>query len=296
VAGGGGAGAAAAPGGSSGNTTIVYHRTKNSLQRAGVQSATPGAALTWVNAASAPQLAAAAQAAAAKAASAAEAKRQRAVARLRAKRDRAAAAAALQRSRRQKAAAAAVAGKAHARQLRPTKLVRIGGKLYSVTAQGLRCAEGAGSAAAAAANAAPSAHALATPRKLHPATPSAAPSAALGRTPGRGPALSAVARSLRNVRSRRLAQRAADRRGLCMEYCRRGECALARAGTCPRTHDPSKVAVCPAWLQGRCGDAAACKLQHKILPDLMPVCTFYLQVRASVCVCVGGCQSATTWV
>jgi hypothetical protein len=46
---------------------------------------------------------------------------------------------------------------------------------------------------------------------------------------------------------------------------------------CKFVHDPSKVAVCPKWLQGRC-EAVACPLQHQQQPDLMPVCTFFLQV------------------
>lgn len=46
---------------------------------------------------------------------------------------------------------------------------------------------------------------------------------------------------------------------------------------CKFVHDPGKVAVCPKWLQSRCEDAA-CPLQHQLRPELMPVCTFFLQV------------------
>lgn len=46
---------------------------------------------------------------------------------------------------------------------------------------------------------------------------------------------------------------------------------------CKYVHDSSKVAVCPKWLQGRCADDA-CPLQHQLRPELMPVCSFFLQV------------------
>jgi hypothetical protein len=94
----------------------------------------------------------------------------------------------------------------------------------------------------------------------------------------RARAASALARSLRTIRARVLAARAAERRGLCLDFCRSGECAAARAGRCPHAHEPAKVAVCARWLAGACAAGAACKLQHRVLPELMPVCTFYLQV------------------
>jgi hypothetical protein len=58
---------------------------------------------------------------------------------------------------------------------------------------------------------------------------------------------------------------------------RHGQCALAHAGRCPKVHDPAKVAVCTRWLLGRC-DGKACRLQHRVAPELMPACTFFLQV------------------
>ena len=54
-------------------------------------------------------------------------------------------------------------------------------------------------------------------------------------------------------------------------------------------HDPTKVRVCARWLQGRC-TADPCLLQHQVVPDLMPVCSFFLQVgscsrRGCCCSC-----------
>lgn len=62
------------------------------------------------------------------------------------------------------------------------------------------------------------------------------------------------------------------RRGVCRERAK-----------CRYVHDRSKVAVCPAWLQGRCPlEGAVCPLQHERRPDLMPVCSFFLQVRTAL--------------
>ena len=58
---------------------------------------------------------------------------------------------------------------------------------------------------------------------------------------------------------------------------RTGQCREQQAGKCSLVHDPTAVAVCPRWLQGSCSNAA-CLLQHCRCPDVMPVCTFYLQV------------------
>ena len=60
---------------------------------------------------------------------------------------------------------------------------------------------------------------------------------------------------------------------------RSGVCKKRSNGTCKYCHDVSKVAVCPAWLSGHCL-ADPCSLQHVHVPSLMPVCTFFLQVRA----------------
>ena len=61
-----------------------------------------------------------------------------------------------------------------------------------------------------------------------------------------------------------------------MPIRRTGRCSERQ--TCRYVHDASKVAVCPHWLQGRCSDEA-CPLQHQHRPELMPVCTFFLQVN-----------------
>lgn len=50
------------------------------------------------------------------------------------------------------------------------------------------------------------------------------------------------------------------------------------SGRCPHIHDPTKVAVCPRWLAGSCSESS-CPLQHRRLPDLMPLCSYFLQVR-----------------
>jgi hypothetical protein len=221
-------GLAVAAGGSSGNTAIVYHSTSTQLRRAGVRSLTPGAALTWVNGDSAPELAQHAREAAAKAAGAAAVKRKRAAERLQAQHGRTAAAGAVRRAWRARAAAAAGAGRSRVRggtgpaasENRPTKLLRIGSGLYSVTAQGLRRAEAPTMPATAAAGAATSAQ-EARP-VLPPGMVSAPPALVRGGSlrSRRTLASSALARSLRNVRARALAQRAAEQRGLCLHFCR----------------------------------------------------------------------------
>ncbi|GIL77477.1 hypothetical protein Vretimale_2965 [Volvox reticuliferus] len=91
----------------------------------------------------------------------------------------------------------------------------------------------------------------------------------------------AAQRILAKARMRRAAAQAIKARGYCPDYCRTGVCSLSRdisSGRCPHTHDPSKVAVCSRWLAGSCTDAS-CHLQHRRVPDLMPLCTYFLQVR-----------------
>lgn len=39
--------------------------------------------------------------------------------------------------------------------------------------------------------------------------------------------------------------------------------------------------MCPAWLGGHCGEDS-CPLQHALVPELMPACTFFLQVPPSL--------------
>lgn len=59
---------------------------------------------------------------------------------------------------------------------------------------------------------------------------------------------------------------------------RTGTCAEQAYRQCSLLHDKSKVAVCPAWLNGSCPNSAECNLQHKACLDLMPLCTFFLKV------------------
>ena len=51
------------------------------------------------------------------------------------------------------------------------------------------------------------------------------------------------------------------------------------AHTPARVPRPAQVAVCPRWLAGSCrAGESACPLQHRRVPDLMPLCSFFLQV------------------
>ncbi len=63
--------------------------------------------------------------------------------------------------------------------------------------------------------------------------------------------------------------------------CRTGRCLGQEKGTCRYLHKPDTVAVCPRWVQGKCSDGK-CRLQHRLCPDLMPICTFFLQVRPQI--------------
>ena len=62
-----------------------------------------------------------------------------------------------------------------------------------------------------------------------------------------------------------------------MVTCRTGRCEAQAKGRCQLGHDPTKVAVCQRWLLGNC-NTVACPLQHSRCPEVMPVCTFFLQV------------------
>jgi hypothetical protein len=66
----------------------------------------------------------------------------------------------------------------------------------------------------------------------------------------------------------------------CPVYCHTGRCPRRGRG-CPLRHDPTKRAVCPLWLQGKCGLGATCPLQHQRRPELMPACVHYLQGRCT---------------
>ncbi|GIL64783.1 hypothetical protein Vafri_18661 [Volvox africanus] len=85
----------------------------------------------------------------------------------------------------------------------------------------------------------------------------------------------AAQRILAKARMRRAAAQAVKERGYCPDYCR---------GSCPHTHDPTKVAVCSRWLAGTCTDAN-CHLQHRLVPDLMPLCTYFLQGKCNAADC-----------
>lgn len=63
-------------------------------------------------------------------------------------------------------------------------------------------------------------------------------------------------------------------------YCRTGKCEEQAKGQCRLLHDRTKVAVCPAWLNGSCA-TLDCPLQHEARPELMPLCTFFLKVNQS---------------
>ena len=61
----------------------------------------------------------------------------------------------------------------------------------------------------------------------------------------------------------------------CLYFCHLGRCAREK---CPYLHDPSRVAVCRAFLLGTCAAGEACPLVHdrSLPPDRVPVCTHFL--------------------
>ena len=61
---------------------------------------------------------------------------------------------------------------------------------------------------------------------------------------------------------------------------RTGKCSGRLQGTCAYQHDSAKVAVCTSWLLTGACTAAKCVLQHRLCPDLMPLCSFFLQASA----------------
>ena len=68
----------------------------------------------------------------------------------------------------------------------------------------------------------------------------------------------------------------------CPIFCRTGGCPLRAQDSCHLVHDTSKVAVCPAWLAGSCKRGLACRLQHTAVRELMPLCTFFMQVLEQI--------------
>lgn len=255
-------GSAAGPGqlitrpAANGTVKLVYKKNRNKLERTGVQAAVAGASLTWVNASSAPHLAAAAQAAVAATAAAVAAKRAQQKERLQQIQQRRQQRLQKQQQMRQQllqkkrqasataAAAAAGTSKAAVKQGAPGffKLVRIGGQLYYSTSQGLCSAaaarllarkslgystglghHGAGTARAAAA----AAKGLGVRKVIAKPSSSSSllaarqrPAAAAAGVAKRLLSSSAVARSLAVARGRHAAKKAAARRGLCLHFCK----------------------------------------------------------------------------
>eukprot|EP00877_Chromochloris_zofingiensis_P014502 jgi/Chrzof1/9305/UNPLg00273.t1 len=249
------------------NCTILYRRQRNKLERAGVKAAVGNGSLTWVNS-QAHQLQAQVDAAIANAAAAAVQKRMRQQARQ------------LEQQHGSKHTTPRrirPSCKGHmsvrAQQMKRTgrkviKLVQVGGQMYYATEKGLSSLQAVNARASAA---------QVKPAPVQASSIVRAPSLAPVRNKTQQLATTAVQRSLRNARARHRADKAAKSRGLCLFYCKHGHCELAKANQCEKVHDPSKVAVCPKWLAGKCR-SKTCRLQHKVLPELMPVCSYFLQV------------------
>ena len=64
--------------------------------------------------------------------------------------------------------------------------------------------------------------------------------------------------------------------------CRTGKCQGRLKGACPFSHDSAKVAVCSSWLLTGTCTTPQCALQHRRCPDLMPLCSFFLQASLQV--------------
>jgi hypothetical protein len=82
--------------------------------------------------------------------------------------------------------------------------------------------------------------------------------------------------SLHNARLR-----LAKKKKYCQFFTRFGKC-NKDDGKCPYVHDPSKIAVCTKFLNGLCANAN-CKLTHKVIPERMPDCSYYLQGKNFHC-------------
>ncbi|KAM1774460.1 hypothetical protein ACFX12_043830 [Malus domestica] len=63
--------------------------------------------------------------------------------------------------------------------------------------------------------------------------------------------------------------------GYCQFFTRFGKCNKDDE-KCPYIHEPSKVAVCTKFLKGLCSNPN-CKLSHKVIPERMLDCSYYLQ-------------------
>ncbi|XP_074563443.1 uncharacterized protein LOC141820061 isoform X2 [Curcuma longa] len=69
--------------------------------------------------------------------------------------------------------------------------------------------------------------------------------------------------------------RLAKKKQYCQFFTRFGKC-NKKGGKCPYIHDPSKVAICTKFLNDSCSNSD-CKLTHKIIPERMPDCSYFLQ-------------------
>ncbi|XP_062229336.1 uncharacterized protein LOC133927080 isoform X2 [Phragmites australis] len=76
--------------------------------------------------------------------------------------------------------------------------------------------------------------------------------------------------SLHTVRSR-----LAKKQQYCQFFTRFGECKKS-GGKCSYIHDRAKVAICTKFLKGLCSNTS-CKLTHKVLPERMPDCSYFLR-------------------
>lgn len=68
---------------------------------------------------------------------------------------------------------------------------------------------------------------------------------------------------------------------LCGRFIRTGKCPrrfASGAARCTRRHDADKVAVCTRWLAGICrgGEGGGCPLTHRVIPERMPACSYFL--------------------
>lgn len=60
----------------------------------------------------------------------------------------------------------------------------------------------------------------------------------------------------------------------CLFFCKFGKCSKSDE-ECRFVHDKAKVAVCRAFLKGRCEKGDKCLLTHAVQAEKMPVCVFF---------------------
>ncbi|KAI5808104.1 hypothetical protein DFH27DRAFT_295568 [Peziza echinospora] len=66
----------------------------------------------------------------------------------------------------------------------------------------------------------------------------------------------------------------------CKYFTMTGKC--QRGMSCPYTHDPNRVAICPRFLQsGNCPEGDACDLSHDATPHRVPACLHFLRGNCS---------------